>query len=240
MASDQQVQGLQAKLVFDRDTASRLGITPSTIDQTLYDAYGQREVSTMFTQLNQYHVVLEVKPGFQQNPLDLARPLYPDGRRGRQREARAWCRAELRPRSLSTGPKNSRGQRGDLHRGRRRRHRRRAPCSTAARLPRRAFPNGGQVPLSAFTQVQTTVGAHHGQSPGTVSGGDAFVQSGAQRLAGRRGERGEQGEGRTADAGQHSGRVSGHGGGVSGIAGQRAGADSGGAGHGVYRAGRAV
>ena len=72
VASDQQVSGLRAKLVFDRDTASRLGITPSTIDQTLYDAYGQREVSTMFTQLNQYHVVLEVKPDFQKNPVDLS------------------------------------------------------------------------------------------------------------------------------------------------------------------------
>ena len=71
MASDQQVQGLQTRLVFDRDTASRLGITPSTIDQTLYDAYGQREVSTMFTQLNQYHVVLEVKPDFHNKPMDL-------------------------------------------------------------------------------------------------------------------------------------------------------------------------
>ena len=71
VASDQQVQGLRTTLVFDRDTAARLGITTSSIDQTLYDAYGQREVSTMFTQLNQYHVVLEVKPEFQQNPLDL-------------------------------------------------------------------------------------------------------------------------------------------------------------------------
>jgi multidrug efflux pump len=71
VASDQQVNGLRAKLVIDRDTASRLGITPAMIDNTLYDAYGQRQVSTMFTQLNQYHVVLEVKPGFQQNPLDL-------------------------------------------------------------------------------------------------------------------------------------------------------------------------
>jgi Cu/Ag efflux pump CusA len=49
-----------------------MGITTQTIDQTLYDAYGQRQVSTMFTQLNQYHVVLEVKPGFQQTPLDLS------------------------------------------------------------------------------------------------------------------------------------------------------------------------
>jgi len=71
VASDQQVGGLRAKLVFDRNTAYRMGITPSTIDQTLYDAYGQREVSTIFTQLNQYHVVLEVKPDFQQNPLNL-------------------------------------------------------------------------------------------------------------------------------------------------------------------------
>ena len=53
VASDQQTEGIQARLVFDRATASRLGITASTIDQTLYDAYGQREVSTMFTQLNQ-------------------------------------------------------------------------------------------------------------------------------------------------------------------------------------------
>ncbi len=75
VASDQQVRGLQARLVYDRVTASRLGITPSTIDQTLYDAYGQRQVSTMFTQLNQYHVVLEVKPNFSNNPVDL-RNLY--------------------------------------------------------------------------------------------------------------------------------------------------------------------
>jgi multidrug efflux pump len=71
VASDQQVGGLRARLLFDRDTASRLGITPSMIDNTLDDAYGQRQVSTIFTQLNQYHVVLEVKPSFQQDPLDL-------------------------------------------------------------------------------------------------------------------------------------------------------------------------
>jgi multidrug efflux pump len=71
VASDQQSLGLGAKLVFDRKTASRLGITTAVIDQTLYDAYGQREVSTMFTQLNQYHVVLEVTPGFDTNPAAL-------------------------------------------------------------------------------------------------------------------------------------------------------------------------
>jgi multidrug efflux pump len=68
VASDQQNGGLEAAVVIDRDTASRLGITPQQIDDALYDAFGQRQVSTIFTQLNQYHVVLEVAPQFQQNP----------------------------------------------------------------------------------------------------------------------------------------------------------------------------
>jgi multidrug efflux pump len=68
VASDQQERGMQASLAIDRDTASRLGILPQAIDDTLYDAFGQRQVSTIFTQLNQYHVVLEVNPAFQQDP----------------------------------------------------------------------------------------------------------------------------------------------------------------------------
>jgi len=68
VATDQQNGGLKADLVIDRDTASRLGILPQAIDDTLYDAFGQRQVSTIFTQLNQYHVVLEVDPQFAQNP----------------------------------------------------------------------------------------------------------------------------------------------------------------------------
>jgi multidrug efflux pump len=71
VATDQQMGGLAEKLVIDRVTASRLGITPNIIDQTLYDAFGQREVDTIYTQLNQYHVVLETLPGFQDNPNDL-------------------------------------------------------------------------------------------------------------------------------------------------------------------------
>ncbi|HME58616.1 MAG TPA: efflux RND transporter permease subunit, partial [Terracidiphilus sp.] len=66
--SDQQDQGLSANLVIDRDAASRLGITPATIDQVLYDAFGQREVSTMYTALNQYFVVMEVDPKYQLSP----------------------------------------------------------------------------------------------------------------------------------------------------------------------------
>jgi multidrug efflux pump len=66
--SDQQNSGLQASLVYDRATASRLGITPEMIDATLYDAFGQRQVSTMYTPLNQYHVVMDVEPWFWQSP----------------------------------------------------------------------------------------------------------------------------------------------------------------------------
>jgi len=66
--SDQQDKGLQARLVIDRDTASRLGITPQSLDNALYDAFGQRQVSTMYRALNQYHVVMEVAPEFQQTP----------------------------------------------------------------------------------------------------------------------------------------------------------------------------
>ena len=71
VASDQQPGGLGAHLVIDRDTASRLGITPENIDDTLDDAFGQRQVSTIFTQQNQYHVILEVAPKFQKNPASL-------------------------------------------------------------------------------------------------------------------------------------------------------------------------
>ena len=71
VSSDQLDRGLAAMLVIDRSTASRLGITPQLIVDTLYDAFGQRQVSTMFTQLNQYRVVLEVMPEFQTGPQSL-------------------------------------------------------------------------------------------------------------------------------------------------------------------------
>jgi len=83
VASDQLNQGLLASLVIDRDTASRLGILPADIDNTLYDAYGQRQVSTIFTQLNQYHVVLEVDPQFQQDP-EALKNLYVKSSNGAQ------------------------------------------------------------------------------------------------------------------------------------------------------------
>jgi multidrug efflux pump len=139
VASDQQTQGVQARLVFDRPTASRLGITPTAIDDTLYDAYGQREVSTMFTQLNQYHVVLEVQPSFDQRPVDLRNLYIRSGMAGAPAAGAAVTSSPL--------------QSGEAQ-------------STIA------FPNGGQVPLSAFTQLQTTSVPitinHQGQFPVTT------------------------------------------------------------------------
>jgi multidrug efflux pump len=79
IATDQQNLAAQANLVIDRDTASRLGVTASAIDNTLYDAFGQRLVSIMFTQLNQYHVVLEVDPSFRADPDSLKSIYVPAG-----------------------------------------------------------------------------------------------------------------------------------------------------------------
>jgi multidrug efflux pump len=165
VATDQQLQGMRATLVFDRETASRLGITPSSIDQTLYDAYGQREVSTIFTQLNQYHVVLEVKPSFRQNPIDL-RNLFI--RTGIGSSAAGLVAGGSATTGVAQGPTNtsaaatsgansaSSGLAASAMGGG-------AIASSAA------FPTGGEIPLSAFTHVQPvavpiTVN-HQGQFP---------------------------------------------------------------------------
>jgi len=66
--SDQQIHGLESQLVIDRETASRMGVNPQLVDATLYTAFGQRQVSTMYTGMNQYHVVMELMPEYQQNP----------------------------------------------------------------------------------------------------------------------------------------------------------------------------
>src|SRR5947207_9986895 len=72
VSSDQQQRGLEADLVVDRATASRLGITPAQIDNTLYDAFGQRQVSVIYSAINQYHVVMEIDPRYTQYPAALA------------------------------------------------------------------------------------------------------------------------------------------------------------------------
>ncbi len=94
VATDQQDNGLGLLLTIDRDTASRLGISPQTIDDTLYDAFGQRQVSTIFTQLNQYHVVLEAAPHWQQNVADLLN-IYVPTTSNTEAPLKAFTRAEL-------------------------------------------------------------------------------------------------------------------------------------------------
>jgi multidrug efflux pump len=104
--SDQQTKGLQATLVIDRDTASRLGISPSTIDNTLYDAFGQRQVSTIYTQLNQYHVVQEVDANFRDST-DAIQGLYVRSQNGSQVPLSAFTHYETKNTSLAV---NHQGQ----------------------------------------------------------------------------------------------------------------------------------
>jgi multidrug efflux pump len=169
VASDQQVQGLQARLAFDRVTASRLGITPSAIDQALYDAYGQRQISTIFTQLNQYHVVLEVRPEFRTSPegfgdLFIRTGLSASGSAGIVSGGGGATQA-FGPSSVSTAALNATLA---------------APAASSPTIASSAvfgaqapstsvFQNGGQVPLAAFTYLETrnvpiTVN-HQGQFP---------------------------------------------------------------------------
>jgi len=81
--TDQQNRGLEAKLVIDRDTAARLGIQPAAIDAALYQAFGQSQVSTIYQELNQYHVVMEVDPRYQQSP-DALQSIYVPSKSGVQ------------------------------------------------------------------------------------------------------------------------------------------------------------
>jgi multidrug efflux pump len=99
VASDLQNRGLAANLVIDRDTASRLGIPLQAIDDTLYDAFGQRQVSTIFTQLNQYHVVLEVDPHFQRGP-DALQAIYVHAADGKQVPLSSFAHFETGPATL--------------------------------------------------------------------------------------------------------------------------------------------
>ncbi len=168
-ASDQQTQGLRAKLVYDRDTASRLGITPTVIDQTLYDAYGQRQVSTMFTELNQYHVVLELMPGFQKTPFDLRDLYIRTGAPGSTSNGSSGLvSGGTSSTGISQGPVNSAGSAANsivTGSG--------ASASGAVFSSPSAssavFASGGQVPLRTFSHMElTTVPItvnHQGQFP---------------------------------------------------------------------------
>ena len=106
VTSDAQNAGAQVRLVLDRTTASRLGITPQMLDDALYDAFGQRQISTMFTQLNQYRVVLEAKPGLVTRPEDLQN-IYVRSASGGAVPLSAFTRIELTTAPLSV---NHQGQ----------------------------------------------------------------------------------------------------------------------------------
>ena len=154
VATDQQTAGLAASLVIDRDTASRLGISPETVDETLYDAFGQRQVTTLYTQLNQYHIVLETMPGFQQNP-------------GKLQDI--YVRSGTSPSSMTTASNGlllaTSGSGGAISSPG-------GPSSTAtgssSPAPTSAV-NGGAVPLSTFTHFESAMGPlsinHQGQFP---------------------------------------------------------------------------
>jgi len=100
VATDQLTGGLHVNLTIDRDSAARLGILPADIDNTLYDAFGQRQVSTIYTQLNQYHVVMEVDPQFQQNP-DSLKNIYVRSSSGAQVPLSAFTRMDTGPAALA-------------------------------------------------------------------------------------------------------------------------------------------
>ena len=155
VASDQQVQGLRAEITFDRNTAARFGITASAVDQALYDAYGQRQVSTMFTQLNQYHVVLEVDPDFAKTPADLAHLFVRTAAAGSSAAATSSSAPSSSASASASSPAPSQTFAG--------------PASGGAISSSSAFVRNGQVPLAAFSTVQTTAGPitvnHQGQFP---------------------------------------------------------------------------
>ena len=161
VASDQQVDGLRARLVYDRGTASRLGVTAAMIDNTLYDAYGQRQVSTIFTQLNQYHVVLEVKDGFHQDPSGLNN-LYvrtAGGTAGAATgvtaggSATAGLTASLSANATAAAAASGTG----------------GATISSAPATSMVFPTTGQTPLSAFSHLEFTAVpitvSHQGQFP---------------------------------------------------------------------------
>src|ERR1700674_2086991 len=106
IASDQQTRGLQATLAIDRDTASRLRISPQSIDDTLYDAFGQRQVSTIYTQLNQYHVVMRVDSAVRYST-DAIQGLYVRSSNGNQVPLSAFTHYETKNTALSV---NHQGQ----------------------------------------------------------------------------------------------------------------------------------
>jgi multidrug efflux pump len=150
VATDQQTSGLAASLVIDRVTASRMGITPEMIDETLYDAFGQREISTLYTQLNQYHVVLETLPEFQHDPAKLQDIYVRSATASTGSTSSGASSASSAATAGTTGPGAN-------------------TTASASAIPVVTGANGAAVPLSAFTHFESTTAPlainHQGQFP---------------------------------------------------------------------------
>jgi multidrug efflux pump len=157
IATDQQNQAAMTNLVIDRNTASRLGVNMSTVDNTLYDAFGQRLVSIMFTQLNQYHVVLEVDPSFRDDP-DSLKSIYVPASSGIPAAAASagtqGTGSPATPSTLTASPTTTSANNGTTQTSGTQ------PTTTVA---------PGQVPLSAIAHFENTTGPlainHQGQFP---------------------------------------------------------------------------
>ena len=214
--------GLRAQLVFDRETGSRLGITPAIIDQTLYDSYGQRQISTMFTQLNQYHVILEVEPQFQRSSARPARPLHPLRRRDRRRHRRRTPASSSGGLAVGTSGRSPGGDTADDVVRRPRPPRRRVdvafgggPAASSSGFPERQPGRRSARSSASNRRRRRSPINHQGQFPVVT----LSFNLAPGRVARRGGRRRQQGEGRPADAGQHPGAVSGRGRGVRELAG---------------------
>jgi multidrug efflux pump len=157
VATDQQTSGLAASLVIDRVTASRMGITPQMIDETLYDAFGQREISTLYTQLNQYHVILETLPEFQHNP-DKLQDIYVRSATASTTSSSSGGSSGSATTSSASSSGATAGTKGLSSNA----------ISSASNVPV-VGANGGAVPLSAFTHLDSINAPlainHQGQFP---------------------------------------------------------------------------
>ncbi len=159
VATDQQTTGLAASLVIDRVTASRMGITPNMIDQTLYDAFGQRQISTMYTQLNQYHVILETAPQFQKKPGALG-DIYVRSTTATTAPLTSSSNGGI-PVVTSSSSSSSPSPTASSSL---------VPTSSGSALPNAVTnPSGGAVPLGAFTHFESKTAPlsvnHQGQFP---------------------------------------------------------------------------
>ncbi len=243
VATDQQVGGLAVSLAIDRVTASRLGIAPTTIDNTLYDAFGQRQINTMYTQLNQYHVILEAQPQFQLDP-GQAEPHVHPGQRGGGDDGGGGV--EFVGARIDVGGLECADRDDDVY----------AVGGDSGAAGAGAdggddgvggeLCGGDQLDAEQCDSAERVLALRDGDraavdhAPGTVPFDYGELQPGAARIAGRCDREDHQAAEGDEYAGQPAGGLSGHGGIVPQFAVERAAADPGRAGDGVHRSGGAV